>query len=193
MHIIDAHKSLVAKGCRALQFLCHDQLRAALSVCHVVAMPDPQADGLLTEMVEQKATHIISDAIDLISDKITRYGREQRQLWIVLAANAFMKTKKDPSQKLAYMQEAVDRITRPYYRILACQEDAPTAVSSGPPTDRADLPDGILEYLPNANQPKLSEYGPTDPTLLDFDEIAAWTLEDWSFNPAEFQQFGDVY
>lgn len=115
-------------------------------------------------------------------------------MWITVAANGFMKSKKDPSQKMVYMQEAIDRVTRPYYKIMACQEDAPTAVSSGPPTgNREEMPNGMIEYLPNVEQSKASEFEAADPTLLSFDDIAAWTFEDWQFNPADFQNFDGVY
>lgn len=135
----------------------------------------------------------MNDAIELITDKIHRLGREQRQLWMVLAANAFMKTKKDPDQKLVYMQEAVDKIMRPYYKIMACQQEvAKSAVSSGPPTGRADMPNGIVEYLPTEGQTKPGENG-SDPSILDFDAIAAWTFDDWNFNPTDFATFGDPY
>lgn len=116
--ITDGQKSLLDKGCRALQFLCHDQMRAALSVCHIATMPDPQTDNFITKMIDQRASNIIKHTVELIADKVARYGREQRQLWIVVAANGFMKAKKDPDNRLAYMQEAVEKITRPYYRIL---------------------------------------------------------------------------
>jgi hypothetical protein len=192
--IVNSHKTLVEKGCRALQFLCHDQLRAALSVCHIASLSDPQSDSMLSDLVENRSAAIIQDTIDLISDKIIRYGREQRQLWIVLAANAFMKTKRDPSQKIQYMQDAVDKITRPYYKILACQEDAPTSVSTDPPSGRQDLPNGFIEYLPQTTQAKAGAYGGTDPALLDLDDIAAWTFEDWALVPGmEMPQFNEVY
>ena len=193
--IIDSHKQLVEKGNRALQFLCHDQLRAALSVCHIASLNDPQSDSMLSNLVEKRSAAVISDTIDLLTDKIARYGREQRQLWIVLAANAFMKTKRDPSQKMTNMQEAVDKITKPYYKILAGQEDAPSAVSTGPPSGREDLPNGILEYLPNgSSSAKVGEFGGMDSALLDLDDIAAWTFDDWAFVPGvEMGQFGDVY
>ena len=191
--IIEAEKALVDSGCRALQFLCHDQLRAALSVCHIVSMPDPQADTLVSDIVDQKAAQIMTSTIELVADKVARYGREQRQLWITLAANGYMKTRKDPSNKLVYMQEAVDKITRPYYRILACQEDAPTTIANAPPTDRSDMPNGLLEYLPDTNPSKPEDYATNDPPLLDFDEMARWTFEDWTFNPIDLPQLGEMY
>jgi hypothetical protein len=164
-------------------------MRAALSVCHIVGLSDPQSDSLLTEMIDQRSATVIQDASDLIADKVTRYGREQRQLWIVLAANAFLKTKRDPNNKINYMQESVDRITRPYYKIMACQEDAPTSVEMPPKAGREDLPNGILEYLPQTMQPG------TDPALLDLENIAEWTFDDWSFIPGmETGQFrNEVY
>ncbi len=195
--IISAHKSLVLRGCRALQLLCQDQLRAALSVCHIASTPDPGADAVLTAMIETNAATIINDVCDHLSDKITRYGREQRQLWIVLVANGFMKAKRDPAQRLAYMQEAVDKITRPYYKIMACQEDGPaTEGSNGAYTAAAiadgdtngtkerverrfEMPNGIIEYMPNAAKP--SEY--VEPPMLDLDDLAQWTFDDWAFGP----------
>ena len=81
-----------------------------------------------------------------------------------------------------------------YYRILACQQDAPsTASSGGPPADRSEMPNGFLEYLPNPKPYKPPENGTNDPSLLDFDDIARWTFEDWTFNPLELQQIDDMY
>jgi hypothetical protein len=76
---------------------------------------------------------------------------------------------------------------------MACQEDAPTAV--GGPSDkaaqRADMPNGMLEYLPPAPQmtpnADMTGLGGSQP-LIDLDEIEAWTFENWSFNPADLQQ-----
>jgi hypothetical protein len=205
--IVEAHKYLVSRGNRALQLLCHDQTRAALSVCHIASTPDPQADAMLTTLIEQNAATIVNDVCDHLADKITRYGREQRQLWIVLAANGFMKSKREPDKKLVWMQEAVDRITRPYYKIMACQEDLPattTADSIGEVRreGRIEMPNGIIEYMPVPNGGADGEKeavvgglggGEFDPTLVDFDDLAAWTFEDWNFNPGEFAAgFGEV-
>ena len=91
--IVDVHKSLMDRGCRALQYLCQDQVRAALSICQVSLMCDPQNDGVISHMVEKNAILVTTAVSELTIDKITRLGREQRQLWIVLAAYALIKTK----------------------------------------------------------------------------------------------------
>jgi hypothetical protein len=221
--IVEAHQSLVAKGCRALQLLCHDQIRPALSVCHIASTPDPGADTMLTNLVDQQASKIITDVCDHLANKITHYGREQRQLWIVLAANGFMKSKKDPEKKLAYMQEAVDKITRPYFKIMAGQQDGTSVgeiIDRGRKAGRSlEMPNGIIEYMPvsngsgsgagegvggkdgwsasanangNASGTGSGSGNVMDPTLLDFDDLAAWTFEDWSFNPVDFQSFDGI-
>lgn len=181
--MLESHKFLTSNGIYALELLCCDQLRAALSLCHIAAM-SPRADDALSRAIDETASHLIPDAIDMLTDKVIRFGREQRQLWILVAANGYVKSKKDPSKRIVYMQEAVDKITRPYYKIMACQEDAPTQVASSTNQTPKDMPRGILEYYPNTAS--ATEMGPTDPTLLDLDEIAAWTFEDWNFNPADF-------
>lgn len=195
--IIDTHKALVSRGCRGLQLLSQEQIRAALSVCHIATTPDPGADTILTDLVEERAAAIISNVADHLADKITRYGREQRQLWIVLAADALMKSKKNPDQKLTYMQEAVDKITRPYYRIMAGQEDVPTKVASTDTSEQAkkrrlEMPNGIIEYMPNTGaEDRLQELASAaaDPALLDFEGLAEWTFDDWAFNPMDFENF----
>jgi len=194
--IIDTHRMLINKGCLALELMCQDQLRAALSMCHVATTVDIKADSAVGQIVEHHANRIMDEAIQMLTNKVIRFGREQRQLWIALAAHGFWKANNDPDNRAAYMQEAVEKVTTPYYKIMACQEDMPTGVSSDTPNaSRIHVPNGMLEHLPPVSQ---QEVGPIvdmgGPPVLDIDEIEAWTFENWSFNPTELQQaFGDSY
>ncbi|KAF2484524.1 hypothetical protein BDY17DRAFT_323369 [Neohortaea acidophila] len=190
--IMDDHVSLLDKGYTTLLFLRHDQMRAAFSACLAYSMSSPEADGILHSFVEDSAARVVSDVVEVITRKAERLGCELRQLWMVLAADSFMKTKKDPSQKLVYMQESVDKVLRQFYKILACQEDAPSLVSSGPPTGRDDLP-GVAEYLPLAEPQKPDVGVVNDPTLLDFDMLASMTFDDWILNPADVPAFETGY
>jgi hypothetical protein len=82
---------------------------------------------------------------------------------------------------------------------MACQEDAPTSLSGASDNktaQRADMPSGMLEYLPPVPQmtptADMAGFGPQP--MIDLDEIEAWTFENWSFNPADLQQvFSDPY
>ncbi|KAI5365453.1 hypothetical protein Slin15195_G049910 [Septoria linicola] len=210
--MVQAHKSLTSRSCFALELLCYDQLRAGMSLCHISAT-NPHADDALGHAIDEAAFKLVPECCDMLTDKVIRFGREQRQLWILLAASGYMKSKKDPSKKMLYMQEAVEKVTRPYYKIMACQEDAPAqpSVPKGaattqvvPPTaaaaassssqqqqagadGKAGGQSSDVQYYPD---PATGQVGAgasmTDPTaMLDLDELAAWTFEDWSFNPAD--------
>ncbi|KAK4543130.1 hypothetical protein LTR36_005907 [Oleoguttula mirabilis] len=187
--IIDAHRKLVNRGCYALELMCNDQLRAALSICHVATTADINADNAIGKIIEHHADRVMDEAIQMLTDKVIRFGREQRQLWIALAAHGFWKARKDPSHRAMYMQEAVEKVTRPWYKIMACQEDAPIGALPEASRDRSsEVPHNMLGYLqpgPVLKAGAVAELG--DPPLLDLDEIEAWTFENWGFNPMDLQ------
>ena len=113
------------------------------------------------------------------------------------------------------MQEAVDKITKPYYRILAGQNDAPATVGKAVEGATPSNGRGFIEYLPTndgaasgsatggaaasndntadgnaaAAVPIIS--ADDDPPLLDLEELAAWTFEDWAFTPGDFSSLGE--
>lgn len=136
----------------------------------------------------------------MLTDKVIRFGREQRQLWIALAAHGFWKSRKDPAKRTEFMQEAVEKITRPYYKIMACQQEESSALntsstrpsdqlSSAQPPGGSGLENAALDYLPPAPQAMtIQDPDMSEQPLLDLDEIEAWTFENWAFDPAELQQ-----
>lgn len=194
--IIELHRSLIDHGRPALSLLCQDQFRAALSVFQVACGLNINLESAMGQVIEQHAGKVMQEAIEMLLNKVIRFGREQRQLWIILAAHGCFKSRKDPGQREVYMQEAVDKITRPYYKIMACQKDMPppAADMSEKRADRTDMPNGALEYFPPVAQPKPGELEGMDPIFEDIDEIEAWTLENWAFNTEELQQaFSGAY
>ncbi|KAK3639944.1 hypothetical protein LTR56_012118 [Elasticomyces elasticus] len=190
--IVDTHRALIAKGSYALELLCQDQLRAALSICHVSVTVNIRADSAIGQIIEHHASRVMTEAVQMLTDKVIRFGREQRQLWIALATHGFWKSNIDPTQRAVYMQEAVDKITQPYYKIMACQEDASVlaGASAEKGTNREDMLNGIQEYLPPVSQSRPEEMAPLD-GLLDLDEIEAWTLEHWG--QFDLQTFGEPF
>lgn len=211
IRIVDIYKSLAESGPPALQLLREDLVRAACSVSHVSSTLDPSTDNMIAQVVNSNAEPLVEDVIVMLTDNIGRYGREQRQLWIVLAANGFMKTSRDPASKLRYMQEAVDKITKPYYRIIAGQGKEPSSISDPASASIAKewSEKGFIEYLPNdaAGGAKMNGNSSVsgtasaapaaplvnnndDPPLLDLEELAAWTFEDWAFTPGDWDNLG---
>lgn len=192
--MIEAHKALTSRGCYALTLLSSEQpLRAALSLCHVFNTGNPGADDILTRTSDESALLAIPDAIEMLTDKVIRIGREQRLLWILLAAFGNVKARRDPDKRLIYMQEAVDKVTRPYYRIMACQVDAlakPADIGAAgnvvrPQISDKETTDGAADCYPLPLPLSETAADGIDQTLLNLDGLAAWTFEDWNFNPGD--------
>jgi hypothetical protein len=185
--IVDIHQKLHDDGKRAVQFLGYDLLRAALSVANVVSVQTTPRVMYLANISFQYSL-LVQQAIEMLTDKAARLGCEQRQLWVALAAHGFIKSRKDVSQRPLYMKEAVDTITKAYYKMMACQEDGipPFAGTEVPAND--EISRGIVDYLPAVPGEPTSNSGlaeSAEPSLFDFDNFAAWTFEDWMFDPGD--------
>ncbi|KAK5134925.1 hypothetical protein LTR08_006015 [Meristemomyces frigidus] len=195
--IIDTHRSLINKGCYALELMCNDPLRAALSICHVATTVNVRADSAIGQIIEHHADRVMDEAIQMLTDKLDRFGREQRQLWIALAAHGCWKAKKDPSQRLMFMQEAVDKITTPYYKIMACQVNTPaaSAASPAPALEGTNYHTNTLSNGKLEDQPTLFGAIPDlgEAPMFDFDGMGAWTFDDWAFDGINPQTFIDPY
>ena len=186
--IVDIHQKLQDHGKRAVQFLGYDLLRAALSVANVVSVQTtPHVTSLAT--ISFHYSPLVQQAIEILTDKAARLGCEQRQLWVALAAHGFVKSRKDVSQRPLYMKEAVDIITKVYYKMMACQEDGiPPVLSGTGMTARDEISRGIVDYLPAVlGEPAVSSGAnePSDSNLFNFDDFAAWTFEDWMFDTGD--------
>lgn len=188
-NVLDTHSALLAKGCHVLQLLCHDHLRAALSVCHVVGKPHPRSDCVINHSIDLYADRMMSDVVELIAGKVDRLGAGQQQLWIALVAKAFVKIQKDPKQKLTHTQEAVYRMTGSYYRIMACQ--GPT--STAQPAVTTHLPSGAAADRSIHAVQQGSEGSGGEFSSMNLDNISAWMLDEWSFESQDFQVIGNSH
>ncbi|KAF2721328.1 hypothetical protein K431DRAFT_294368 [Polychaeton citri CBS 116435] len=205
--ILTIHKSLASKNIFALELLCQDQLRAAFSVCDLQIHWDKGSnDAIIADIVARHSFKMMEDAIELLVERVTHWGRMQRHLWVVLAMYGLMRSREDPRNRAQYMREAVERISEPYYKILACQRESINSSSAGPTPSNSKF---LLQTAHNeftASTPGLNGSGNlnapgglntaydgdkamvlNDPWLMNLDEIASWTLNDWSFDPITFR------
>lgn len=183
--VVSIHQSLTADDKRSLQFLGYDLLRAALSMSNVVSVQTSTSGALLTPIVFQHIP-LMYQSISMLTDKASRLGCEQRQMWVALAALGFVRTRQNPSQRTQYMKEAVDTITQVYDEIMSCQEDAASSQSAMTDIERDGNSKGIVDYLPTVpGQPPESDSDTNlfDSAMFNFDDLATWTFEDWMFDP----------
>jgi hypothetical protein len=59
----------------------------------------------------------------MLEDRITRLGTGYTHYWYISAACAFLRSALSPEESTAQKQQAIDRVARQYYRVLASQED----------------------------------------------------------------------
>lgn len=69
---------------------------------------------------------------------------------------------------------------------MECQEDGIPSVTGTGTVVRDDISSGIVDYLPAVpGEPAVSLNEAADPNLFNFDDFAAWTFEDWMFDPCD--------
>jgi len=192
--IIDIHKAQLAKGSRALQCLVHDHMRPALSLLLLLANPDPQTDSvLLHDLVQQVAESTVRDTMTLLTDRVVRYGSEQRQLWTIATALAAVKSKLNPAEKSAYMQEAVDAVMKPWLGIMMGQGQANIHHLNSPSPPRLELPMEADERdaVRGGDESEDAGRGPAD--FFGFDDMSTWTFDDWTFDGADLDALCDPF
>jgi hypothetical protein len=55
--IIDTHRALINKGSHALELMCQDQLRAALSICHAATTSDISSESAIGQIMDHQVRH----------------------------------------------------------------------------------------------------------------------------------------
>lgn len=114
--IMEAHTSLLEKGCRVLQQLSHEELRPALSVCYLIEVLDPRADRILHHALKEYAELVTSRVVEVLTDK-ARHGAGHNQRWLGLVAHTLARAWVHPSQATAFKQDAVNSAASGYYKV----------------------------------------------------------------------------
>jgi hypothetical protein len=188
--IIDTHRSLTAQGCFTLETLRADHQRAALALCSIKAAIDPVVDGALSVLVNEVIARNVPEVLTMLTERVYRYGCDQRQLWMLSALHGYAQAKHDPAKRLEYMQDTVDRVLRTYYKIMACQDETaiktsrPDRTRRSPPEAMTSVIDsGLQAPVPHAAQIAQQEIPTSD---FDIENLIGWTFDDFSFMPDNF-------
>ncbi|KAJ5083652.1 hypothetical protein N7456_013079 [Penicillium angulare] len=136
--IIDQHKRLNETQTSALLLLRHDYFRAALVICqnslisislrsesrplYVRALLIVSDDVLLSSNTPIFFEYI-EKALALLEDRIVQLGTGYTHHWYISAGRALLKLTCAPEQSAQEGEQAVDRVARQYYRVMASQVD----------------------------------------------------------------------
>ncbi|KAF2478981.1 hypothetical protein BDY17DRAFT_304790 [Neohortaea acidophila] len=174
--ILNAQRRLLDSGCHAVQLLSQDHLRATLSACHTLSWTRPSSFSRIDDNLLDIADCIAMDTVEILTDKVERLGGGQQQLWIAVVASALVKIERTPADKATHMQQAVDRMTAVYYKILACQQ--PSAMAA-PKMKLIQAVNGVSQ--PSSTlPPEMGGYGENALTLSDIETMPEWAFDEWS-------------
>lgn len=176
--VIDTLKALEDSGCNTLTLLCSDQVRAALSMCFVHATTDPGRDLVLSSFMASQGFRSMEDAIAIMQNKILRYGGDQRQLWMVVAACVFMRLRRDPSIKDELMRMAAEEFSKPFHQIRDFESPSHNSAKQSirdneSSTSGPEKESGILAV-------DESSIAPFEWLVTPMQDFEAWMFEDWS-------------
>jgi hypothetical protein len=175
--VIATLKALEDNGCATLTLLCSNHIRAALSLCFVHATTDPGRGLVLSAYMASQGPRSIQDAIAIMQNKILRFGGDQRQLWMVVAASVFMRLGRDSVGKDELMRMAVEEFTRPFHQIRDLRMPVCDSLESGIENNQTSWsgPEKEMGIL------AMEEAGaPFDWLAAPMQEFEAWMFEDWS-------------
>ena len=89
------------------------------------------ADDVVHRALGSSFPRLIQDAFSLLEARIMRLGEGLHQFWFLSAAYGLAQSTSIPEELNLQKRQAIERVSRLFYVILASQEDPPT-YSSGP-------------------------------------------------------------
>ena len=84
---------------------------------------DVATDDIFLHSLSNGFLQYIETALAMLEDKITRLGTGYTHYWYISAAYGLVQSNISQGNPAMQKQQAVDRLSRQYYKILAAQED----------------------------------------------------------------------
>lgn len=144
--IIEQYSKLSNSGSSLLLLLRHDYFRGALIICHHMYISISlqsiysfhRSEFLVTNRTgdiffnlnSSTVIRSVEDALALLEERIAKLGTGYTHYWYISASLALLQCALLPSKSTAQKQQAIDRVSRQYQRVLEAQEDFPTAKES---------------------------------------------------------------
>ncbi|KAK2616298.1 hypothetical protein QQS21_000732 [Conoideocrella luteorostrata] len=115
------HKALWSDKQFALQALCNDYLRAGLCLSQILTAAHTAHEGDFEPTVAYQAAILVRDAIEMASDRMIRFGRERRSLFMLLAAREYFFSQRDSSRRETCMKNVVSGMIDTCQKAIECK------------------------------------------------------------------------
>ena len=115
------HKALWDENQFALQALCNDYMRAGLCLCQMLTARDAAFEDDVEPIVFNQATELIREVTEMVTDKMIRFGKERRSVFMILAAQEYITKQRDPSRGKKYMENVARHMTDTCHKAMECK------------------------------------------------------------------------
>ncbi|OKL57739.1 hypothetical protein UA08_06921 [Talaromyces atroroseus] len=194
VEILRKYSYINKSGNLALLLLRNDPFRVALAICQTTYINISMQNNLILNSSSAMLIQYVEESLVMLESKITQHGTGYTYYWYISAASALLRGLLAPEEASREKEEAIGRVTRQYYRILAWQEDLVKArdMIVSVPTSDPDytgsllVPDALndttgLSILPGDDPQAMHMDMPLDEFF--FGNPAAWTFENlWSID-----------
>ncbi|KAJ5225544.1 hypothetical protein N7468_006769 [Penicillium chermesinum] len=115
-------------------------------------------DLLLSASISAFAEYI-DHSLAMLEDRIIQLGTGYTHYWYISAGCALLRSASSPDSSLVENQQAIDRVARQYYRVLASQDDIHLAKEKvlNMPADQVSGTHNLFEDLTNSCHPVFTE------------------------------------
>ncbi|EEA29090.1 hypothetical protein TMatcc_002537 [Talaromyces marneffei ATCC 18224] len=121
--IVQLYSDLTQTGNFILLLQRNDYFRAALVICQSAYTNLITKNNLFINSNSAVLIQYLEDVIGMLEQRITQHGTGYTYYWYISAASAFLQSVLLPSESTKEKEEAINRVTKQYYRVLESQED----------------------------------------------------------------------
>ncbi|KAL8787325.1 MAG: hypothetical protein Q9195_007820 [Heterodermia aff. obscurata] len=137
--IVELHSKLLATGNSVFSLLRNDVIRAAFTICHNVSLSCSVNGNFCLQRLGISLLPVIEDSMSLLEDKAMRCGTSFQSYYFISSAYALIRSKIDGARKdHDPAEEAVERLCRICYKVIALQEQPFTLESDKDSITTAD-------------------------------------------------------
>ncbi|EED12805.1 conserved hypothetical protein [Talaromyces stipitatus ATCC 10500] len=192
--IIRMHSNLVKTANFSLLLQRNDYFRAGLVICQTVYANLMLTNNIFINSNNAILIQYLEDVLGMLEKRITQYGTGYTYYWYISAASKFLQSALVPSEGVREKEEAINRVTRQYCRVLESQVDVerakdmimpmhPRSINScgNLPLHNHNSDMASLQLIPTEQSQVMQMDIPLDEFF--FGNPAAWTFDNlWSID-----------
>lgn len=129
---IKIHSTFWNDGQLALQSLCNDFLRAAFCICQIMVEANEatnESQLVAMQLKDCELMSLLDQAVNMTTNKLIQFGRERRNLFIILVAREYVRSKQN-EKGAAYMESVIRPMVDACQRLMESRATGSTLANT---------------------------------------------------------------